>query len=313
MFQDQRKIYDREQDMIRKLREWILTAVPRNYTETCCDPVDDLRTWYKNLKQSAGLDESLARDMVQRKYQAAVKPLKRQPEDLEAWITAWEQAIESARKKELPAVARPEDWLREFLNALAPIKATWVESFRMLNRRNVIAGILTYRDVANELRTAVRDETRHKGINFEAGFHSAVVDQSSHQSQTNNSTAITEASFGVAKAAGLTGPIFDGGDDQHAQGDAPGDAHARPGGGLGRGTLKRRNTDVIATVCKGCGLPGHLYDNCLYLFPEKAPKDFKPHRELQAYVKVILEDNLPLAEEVARRRAKEKSQSIESE
>jgi hypothetical protein len=56
----------------------------------------------------------------------------------------------------------------------------WVESFRMLNCRNVIAGILTYQDIANELHTAVRDETRHKGINFEAGFHSAVVDQSSH-------------------------------------------------------------------------------------------------------------------------------------
>jgi hypothetical protein len=70
--------------MIQKLHEWILIAVPRNYTETCCDPVNDLRTWYKNLKQSARLNKLLARDMVQRKYQAAVKPLKRQPEDLKA-------------------------------------------------------------------------------------------------------------------------------------------------------------------------------------------------------------------------------------
>jgi hypothetical protein len=76
--------------MIQKLRKWILMAVPRNYTETCCDLVDDLWIWYKNLKQSAGLNKLLARDMVQRKYQAAVKPLKRQPEDLEAWIMAWE-------------------------------------------------------------------------------------------------------------------------------------------------------------------------------------------------------------------------------
>jgi hypothetical protein len=59
----------------------------------------------------------------------------------------------------------------------------------------------------------VRDKTRHKGINFEASFYSAVVDQSSHQSQTNDLMAITKASFGVAKAASLTGPIFDGGND----------------------------------------------------------------------------------------------------
>jgi hypothetical protein len=89
--------------------------------------------------------------------------------------------------------------------------------------------------------------------------------------------AITEASFRVAKAAGLTGPIFNGGNDQHAQGDAPGDAHTCLSDELGQGTLKYYNTDVIATVYKGCRLPSHLYNNCLYLFPEKALKDFKPH------------------------------------
>jgi hypothetical protein len=59
----------------------------------------------------------------------------------------------------------------------------------------------------------VKDKTRHKGINFEASFHSVVIDQLSYQSQINDLTAITKVSFRVAKAAGLTEPIFDGGND----------------------------------------------------------------------------------------------------
>jgi hypothetical protein len=41
----------------------------------------------------------------------------------------------------------------------------------------------------------------------------------------NNSMGIAKASFRAAKAAGPTGPTFDGCDDQHTQGDAPGDTN----------------------------------------------------------------------------------------
>jgi hypothetical protein len=59
--------------------------------------------------------------------------------------------MEKAQRKELLAVARPEDWLRDLLQALATIKPIWVESFRMLSHKDVIQGVLTYRDVANKL------------------------------------------------------------------------------------------------------------------------------------------------------------------
>jgi hypothetical protein len=66
--------------------------------------------------------------------------------------------------------------LRDFLNALVPIKAIWVELFRMLNYRNIIAGILIYQDIANKLHTMVRDKAGYKGTKFEASFYSVVVD-----------------------------------------------------------------------------------------------------------------------------------------
>ena len=74
----------------------------------------------------------------------ATKPSKKQPKDLDTWITAWEQAIELAQRKELSLVAHPEDWLDDFLNALAPIRQGWVNSFELLNQRKVIAKELTY-------------------------------------------------------------------------------------------------------------------------------------------------------------------------
>jgi hypothetical protein len=103
MFQDQRKIYDQEQKALKEIREWVISAVAKDYADTCCRPREDLRTWYTNLKRLAGLDESLARSLVQSKYLAAVKPLKKLPKNLDPWITDWEKAMEQAQRKELLA------------------------------------------------------------------------------------------------------------------------------------------------------------------------------------------------------------------
>lgn len=67
MCQDQRKIYDQEQDMILKLSDRIRITVIKDYFRTYCNPIDNLQTWYENLKRSAGLDKSQARELVKKK------------------------------------------------------------------------------------------------------------------------------------------------------------------------------------------------------------------------------------------------------
>lgn len=313
IYQDQRKEYKHERQAVKKLRDWILSATEKYYSDTACEPNEDPRTWYKNLKQSAGLEETLVLDNVHRAYQTATKPLKKQPKDFEIWITTWERAMDKAKKKELPEVARPETWFRDFLNALAVIKPSWVESFRMLHRRNVLTGTLTYRDVANELRTSVREEMKPERVKagpFAHGsFLTDVVSQTQQSQMNKEHTAIVDASFGVATAAGQKGPTFAGkGGDHHTQADAQGDErHSTKA--KGRSSSKRRNTDAestVSNVCRGCGQRGHVYTECYYLIPERAPARFIPRREVQAYVKVVLEDNTVLAEEIARIRLQER-------
>jgi len=95
---------------------------------------------------------------VKTRYRAAIEPLKNPPKDIETWVTAWEQAIRQAHEKKLGMVTDPEDWFDDFLDALRPVKPRWVESYELLNREKVIAKSVTYRDVANALRTASRRE-----------------------------------------------------------------------------------------------------------------------------------------------------------
>ena len=303
IYLDQRKRHERESDMVKNLEDWIIKSTAQHFTDTCCKPTEDVRTWYKKLKESAGLKGSLARDLVKRTYEAAVKPLRKEPKDFETWITTWERAVDKAQEKGIPAVANPEDWLRDFLKALQPVRPNWVESFYMLHGDNVTEGSLSFRDVGNKLRTAVR-EFDSKSERTTGSFLSAVVDLPSQQSQANRQIPTAGGSFGVATATGPTGPTFAGSGDQHTKADAPGDRRQRFNKNK-RAGFKRRNTDAepfVPNVCRGCGQRGHHHSNCFYLFPERAPNGFNPRRELQAFAKVVLQDNTVLAEEVQRMR-----------
>lgn len=310
IYLDQRKRHERETDMIKKLEDWIIGSTAQHYTDTCCKPTENVRTWYTMLKQSAALKESLVRDLAKRTYEAAVKPLKKEPKDYEVWITTWERALDKAIEKEIPAVTNPEDWLRDFLKALQPIRPNWVESFYMLHGDSVEQKILSFRDVGNKLRTAVREfDSKSERTRLATGsFLTAVVDLPSQQSQANEQISSADGSFGVATATGRTGPTFAGSGNQHTKADAPGDRRQRFNKSTRlRAGSKRPNTDSEPstpwlTICKGCGQRGHHYSNCFYLFPERAPSRFRPRSELQAYTKVLLQNNTFLAEEVQRMR-----------
>jgi hypothetical protein len=125
------------------------------------------------------------------------------------------------------------DWLRDFLKALQSVRPNWVESFYMLHGDSVEQKkkkeILSFRDVGNKLRTAVREfDSKSERTRLATGsFLTAVVDLPSQQSQANEQISSADGSFGVATATGPTGPTFAGSGNQHTKADAPGDRRQR--------------------------------------------------------------------------------------
>ena len=66
--------------------------------------------------------------------------------------STWERALDKAIEKEIPAVTNPEDWPRDFLKALQPVRPNWAESFYMLRHGGSVAQkILSFRDVGHKL------------------------------------------------------------------------------------------------------------------------------------------------------------------
>ena len=218
VYLDERKRHERETDMVKKLEDWIIRSTAQHYTDTCCKPTEDVRTWYKMLKKSAILKDSLVRDLAKRNYEAVVKPLRKEPKDYEVWIATWERALDKTKEKGIPAVINPEDWLRDFLKALQPVKPNWVESFYMFQGENVAQGMLSYRDVGNKFRTAVREfDLKSERTRLATGsFLSAVAGSPNQQANEGGS-------YGVATATCPTGPTFAGRGNQHTKADAPGD------------------------------------------------------------------------------------------
>jgi hypothetical protein len=140
----------------------------------------------------------------------------------------------------------------------------------------IAEGTLSFRDVGNKLRTAVREfDVKSERTRLATG-----LGLPSQQSQTNDESA--DGSFGVATATGPTGPTFAGSGGQHTKADAPRDRRQRSG-------FKRRNTDAetsAPTVCKDCGLREHNYSNYFSL-----SKSVPPVATLAGNYKHTLQDN----------------------
>ena len=56
-YQDKTKAYEKQKDLIRKLKGWIAVNVSSHYQQTCCEPTQSMTEWYKNLKLAAGIDK----------------------------------------------------------------------------------------------------------------------------------------------------------------------------------------------------------------------------------------------------------------
>ena len=75
-YQDKTKAYEKQKDLIRKLKEWIAVNVSSHYQQTCCEPTQSMTKWYENLKLAAGIDKRSEETNARKKYQEALKDTK---------------------------------------------------------------------------------------------------------------------------------------------------------------------------------------------------------------------------------------------
>jgi hypothetical protein len=195
------------------------------------------------------------------------------PRDFEAWITSWEQVITEGKEKKLGFAIQPSDWYSDFVNAVKQVLPEWVRIFEVTQVEKVENGTLSYRELANDCRREVKRFSTEKA-------------------------RVTKGSFG---------PSFAG--ESAVEEDAPGKGNIS-GRATAQGEEKknrrRRQASEATTVCRGCGLRGHYHLQCFYLFPQKAPKYFKPRQDLQKAAEIALNEDSRLAEEVKQAQKKSK-------
>jgi hypothetical protein len=168
--------YEEERKAIEKLKSYIRKTVSPDYQITCCIPQESITQWYEKLMQSVAISDENERKQLKDKYREAVKPLK-DGKDLEKWITNWEQVISLAFERKLPIVANPADWFDDFLDAVRPLATTWVDSYEIAKKAEVLHNGQTYREVANDLRDVARRRLMYTRPNkVAAGSFQATLD-----------------------------------------------------------------------------------------------------------------------------------------
>jgi hypothetical protein len=90
-YQDNMKAYEKQQDLVRKMKEWIAANVSSHFQKSCCKPTESLSKWYDNLKKAAGISKRLEDTFARNAYRKALDPPKLR--NLLTWTDSWEQAM----------------------------------------------------------------------------------------------------------------------------------------------------------------------------------------------------------------------------
>jgi hypothetical protein len=109
---------------IQKLRDWVTETVAPHYVEVACDPDENPRQWYANLKRTVGVSDSRSQISAREEYKEAIKPLTK-PKDWQNWLSNWEKAMNLGRKKNVAEALNTSAWAIDFLIAVQPIAEQW--------------------------------------------------------------------------------------------------------------------------------------------------------------------------------------------
>jgi hypothetical protein len=269
MYQHEFKIYTAEREAIDKLRNWVMKTTTDHIRRTCCNPEDTLEGWYAKLKKQVGVSDSKQKLDARAHYKAATKQLSKAPRDPLAWLDNWEQAVTLAKEKDVPEAQHTLIWFEDLSNAIRGFMKEWIVAYEMIHKREIENGTLTFRELANDLRTEL--------------------------------TKLQPLKVGRVVAKGAFGPSFADLDDT----EQPKEDEQEKRKGKGK---RKMTTGESSAKCPACGIQGHTLPNCLYVFPEKANGTFRGRRGRQEEVNKRLEEDDQLRKEVDRLKGKKQKE-----
>jgi hypothetical protein len=287
-----------KQTSISKLRTWVEESISDHLWTTCCNAEDTIRVWYIGLRISVCADEVQLRSKARDRYQRAIQPLKKIPQDFEAWIKQWREAFAYAKIRDVADVAHSADWLKDVSKAVKDILPAWGSSFRNGHLAAVRSDTLDYKEVAASLYD-------------EADIQNILKKQ--HQK-------VNKGAFGPT-----SGPETDDGpeESQDQSTDQRKGRKRKPKNEKEKETSskkrKREDSDsqghhdnLDIERCSVCGLRGHDIKKCFYVNKSIAPDYFRGNPTIKAGIEFRLANDKAFAE-VVKRQLKSKNDGHQEE
>lgn len=164
VFEIKERQYNQEAKAIATIKSWVEATVDITLREINCPPDANLRTWYKNLKEAAGLDIQLAKGQVTLDFQRFMTPTSRAPKDLSKWVTEFETLMMKAQSLDIPIAKEAIYWFPALQQVTQPFLGLKLEIWKAQFAQEIRDNTLSFRAVANRIRFEISmDETLKKG------------------------------------------------------------------------------------------------------------------------------------------------------
>lgn len=300
MFNQQLKLYEfkmraytTESKSIATLKGWVEATVELNLRQTNCEPHEDLRVWYKNLKEAIGNDDFLAQAKATIDFNNFMQPTGRAPRDLNKWISDFEAMMMESQSMKVPNSLNAINWFTQLEQVTLPFLGHELEIWRTQYITELKNNTLSFREIANQMRFAVMmDATARKNQKgIKRGAFPADTDTPSFDGEEADQREFQLPNRKKQKAKQPQ--------ENPRRSGSQGSPSQPPSHPPSQQRQQSRRGGRGSPTCKACG-QFHQLTDCWYIFPENAPGWFKPHQAFIDYTKSKMASDKGLALEVER-------------
>lgn len=283
--QEAREIKEK-QTSLSKLRAWVEESISDHLWTTCCNAEDTIRVWYIGLRTSVCADDVQLRSKARDRYQRVIQPLKKTPQDFEAWIKQWREAFAYAKIRDVADVAHSADWLKDVSKAVKDVLPVWGSSFRNGHLDAIKSDSLDYKEVAASLydEADIQNILKKQPQRVSKGAFGPAFEPESEQGPGETQDQATDQRKGRKRKA-KNGKEKEAGWNKRKREDSDNQSHS-----------DERDTER----CSACGSRTHDITKCFYVNKSIAPENFRGNPTIKAGIEYRLANDTTYAEEVKR-------------